>query len=238
MSFGGVLFTGSVTNLGASSPTKYVAYWNRLVIDGYNGADDTVIYFDDPNNCVDAADSSRCSKCTSGGKGLIAMQVFAFIGLTFCLFFSFIRVLGVHISALEPTRKVLFFEFFATGNNALWFFLSVCVYGGTCFHAASGVANNSITGTGFGYIICCFFFLIFNAVIIYNIRSDSTTHLGSSAAGTDYTNETDANSTHYTAPTTNYQYNPDAAAYSASYGNDVIPATGQQQQAQAGDNNL
>jgi len=41
-----------------------------------------------------------------GGKGLIAMQVFSFIGLTAVLFLTTVRILGASISFLEPTRKV------------------------------------------------------------------------------------------------------------------------------------
>lgn len=47
-----------------------------------------------------------CACSNGGGKGLIAMQVFAFIGLTAVLFMTTVRILGASVSFLEPTRKV------------------------------------------------------------------------------------------------------------------------------------
>ena len=156
--------------------------------------------------------------------------MFAFIGLLAVLFLSLVRILGISISKLEPTRKVLFWELALTASNLFFFFMSVCIYGGTCFHKVAGTDNISVTGTGYGYTICCFFFLLFNFVIVYNIRSDSSTHLGS-AAGSDYMSESD-NTTNYNPPTA-YQYGQDpAAAYAGSYNTDVMPAT------QSSDNNL
>jgi hypothetical protein len=144
-----------------------------------------------------------------------------------------IRILGLHISLLEPTRKVLFWELILTAINTFWFFLSVCIFGGTCFHGVSKIDGISLVGVGFGYTIACFFFLIINCVLVYTIRSDSSTHLGSSA-GSDYTNESDPHTTSYNPPAS-YQYNADpaAAAYAGSYNGDVMPA-----QPQAADNNL
>ncbi len=64
--------------------------------------------------------SWECSKCAGGGKGLIALQVFGFIGLTAVLFMSLLRVFGKSVAALEPTRKSLLIEFALTALNAFW----------------------------------------------------------------------------------------------------------------------
>lgn len=54
-----------------------------------------------------------------GGKGLIAMQVFSFIGLTAVLFMTTVRILGASISFLEPTRKVSCQFLFASSSVLL-----------------------------------------------------------------------------------------------------------------------
>lgn len=54
--------------------------------------------------------------------------------------------------------------------------------GGGCFRECSSATNaHSLVGTGFGYIIACFLFLIGNCVIIMLIRSDASSHFGSDA---------------------------------------------------------
>lgn len=198
-------------------------YWNRLYIG--SGVDTTIDF--DSDDCS----ADYCSKAKNGGRGFLAMQIFAFIGLTITIFFTLVRILGISISSLEPTRKVLFGELVLTALNTFLFFLSVCIYGGTTFHEVGSTEGYSVTGTGFGFTICCFFFLIFGTVIIYIIRGDSSTHLGSSASGSDYTNESDPNTTSYNPPAS-YQYDNNAA-YAGSYNGDVMPAT-----QQASDNNL
>lgn len=96
--------------------------------------------------------------------------------------------------------------------------------------------NTQVAGTGFAFTICCFFFLIFNLVIIYFVRGDSSAHLGSSS-GSDYTSENgsggDSNTTNYSPPAS-YQYNADpaTAAYAGAYNTDVMPS------AQVENNNL
>jgi len=138
---------------------------------------------------------------------------------------SILRVIGASIPALGPTRKSLLLEFALTGLNTFWFFLSVCVYGGMCFHSATKMSGYTVTGTGFGYLIACFFFLIINIGVAFALRSDATTHLGSNS-GSDYARE--ASSTTDYHPPAGYQYNADAtAAYAGSYHSDVQPATAQ-----------
>ena len=80
-------------------------------------------------------------------------------------------------------------------------------------------------------LIVSFFFLIGCSVIIYLVRGDSSTHLGSTSAGA-YASEHDAATTDYNPPAS-YQYNAEtsAAAYAGSYNGDVMPAA-------SGDSNL
>lgn len=223
--FGSGLMTSNTQMMGGSM--KATHYWNHLHVDGSDN-----IAYDSPDCAL-----SFCDKCKTGGRGFIAMQVFAFLPLLVVLALSTIRILGLSVSALEPTRKSLFVELVATAMSTFFFFLSVCVYGGTCFHAVGAFEGTSVVGTGFGFTIAVFFFLVINCVVLYNIRSDSSTHLGSSA-GSDYTAETDPNTTSYNPPAS-YQYNanaePNAAAYAGSYNGDVMPAAQQGGQA---DNNL
>lgn len=206
--FGGVLATGSM-NIGGKVNIK--VYWNKYV--GSAGGNTNTISWDSPNCAV-----NFCSKCASGGKGLIAMQVFAFLGLTASMFMTVSRMMGWHVGFLAPARKSVFFELVLNFVNTFWFFLSVCIWGGTCFSALNGFAGLEVHGTGFAYLIVCFFFILFNSYNIWRIRADSSCHLGSNVGG-DYTQEADANTTQYNPPAT-YQYNADASAYNASYGSE------------------
>ncbi len=116
-------------------------------------------------------------------------------------------------------------------------YVSVCVYGGMCFHSVSvNPLVLSTIGTGFGYLIACFFFLLLNIIVAFALRSDASTHLGSSADGSsssDYAREDgtgpSSDTTNYNPPagsTGAYQYNAEAAAaYAGSYnGGEVAPA--------------
>jgi len=190
--------------------------------------------------------NDSCSKCSSGGKGLLVMMIFSFLGLLPVMLLTLVRITGTHLQFLEPTRKVLFFEFLLTGITTFWFFLGICIFGGTCFQALRTISglSVSVTGTGFGYTIACFFFLIINLVLIYTIRNDSSLHLGSNAGGTDYTHDSGVGgvggSTDYQPPAS-YQYNasvgqPVYGAYSGPIGSDVMPVA--QQQPNIADNNL
>jgi len=220
--FGGKLAHVTVKVMGGTH--AYDIYWKYAVAEK-----NQKFYFSSTDSAW-CHMNDFCTKCNEGGKALIGMQVLAFLGLTVALFLSLVRVLGSSIAALEPTRKSLLVEWGLTGLSTFWFFLSVCVWGGTCFHAASNQANVSkVVGTGFGYLIACFFFLLLNLVLGFLIRKDPATHLGSGAAGasSDYQQETGADSTNYNAGAS-YQYDANAAQnYAQSYNGDVVPpATG------------
>lgn len=222
--FGGKLLHVTFNKHVLGGPKAFDIYWNYAVSDWNNQK----IHFSD-RDAAWCANNDWCAKCDEGGKALIGMQSLAFIGLTVALFISVVRVFGSSISALEPTRKSLLTEFSLTAWSTFWFFLSVCVYGGTCFHAATKEDRvNKVTGTGFGYLVACFFFLLVNLVIGFLIRKDPATHLGSGAGGvsTDYQQETGGDS-NYSAGAS-YQYDANAAqSYAQSYNGDVVPpATG------------
>ena len=63
-----------------------------------------------------------------------------------------------------------------------------------------GLALLPYQGTGFGYLIACFFFMIINLAVAFSIRADATTHLGSSNGGSDYAREVQSSTTDYNPP--------------------------------------
>jgi len=202
------------------SSVSYDIWWNYVELGSVK------IYFSS-SDCTNTADSNYCDKCTSGGKGLIAMSVFAFLGLTFVLFLSIIRIFGfASLSAFEPTRKSLLVEWSVTCLNTFWIFLGVCAWGGTCFRALGQLDNSSVKGTGYAYFVVIFIFMLGNIIIGWLIRSDASAHLGSSSSGSDYQSEQggDPNTTNYNPPAT-YQYGQDGGnQYAAQYNADVVPA--------------
>lgn len=212
VAFGGVLAVAKHTQLGGA--IKINMYHDRLAFQGQ-----TIKYGSD---LCDNEIIPFCDKCNGGGKGFIAMSVFAFLCLLVSVPLTLSRMFGCSLPRMEPTRKVLFFELVLTALTTLFFFLAICIFGGACFHAVSGAKDWSVTGTGFGFTIACFFLLVAALVLIYRIRGDSNTHLGAGAGG-EYAAE--ENTTSYNPPS-QYQYNADpAAAYAGSYHSDVMPAT-------------
>ena len=94
-----------------------VSRWDHYKLEGY----DSVKFSDS------ACSDDYCGDCKTGGQALVAFQVFAFLALTPILLFSVLRILGISISCLEPTRKSLAMEFGLTIWTTFWFFLAVCV---------------------------------------------------------------------------------------------------------------
>lgn len=81
--------------------------------------------------------------------------------------------------------------------------------GGGCFsHCASSSNASHVVGTGFGYLIACFLFLIINCIVIVLIRSDVTTHFGSESTADQYVSA-DAGANNAT-DAANYQYQSSA----------------------------
>lgn len=107
-------------------------------------------------------------------------------------------------------------------------FVCVSLSGGECFHNVGKIDGLTHKGTGFGYLVFCFFAMVLNVALIHIIRSDSSAHLGS-ASGTDYQAETGADhTTNYNPPApANYQDPAASSAYANAYNGDVQPAGGQ-----------
>jgi hypothetical protein len=189
--FGGVLMTAKVAD-----DSKVDFYWSHAK------SDSSTANFGNSDEC--STSGTPCADFNHGGKGFLAMMVFAFLCILPCLLLSLVRVAGIHISFLEPTRKVLFLELLLTSLTTFWFFLALCIYGGAVFHKAKNYeVYHDVQMTGFGYILACFFFLLVSIALIFSIRADSSTHLGS-ASGSDYSN--DEATTNYNPPAS-YQYN-------------------------------
>lgn len=68
------------------------------------------------------------SSCEGAGKGLIAMMVFAFLGLLAILAMTITRVFAINVPGLRETRRTIFYEMVLTFINTFWFFLGVCIW--------------------------------------------------------------------------------------------------------------
>lgn len=214
VSFGGVLQVGH----NSATDTDVDMYYNKA-----HFQDQTKDYSDLDNDQV-----SFASACNHGGKGLVAMQVFAFLALLPMLFMIFIRISGLSLSFLEPAKKSVNIEFILTAACTFLFFLSVCIWGGTCFRKTGSADNYSVKGTGFGFLIFCFFCLIGDIGIMLTIKRDPEAHLGSGSSQPDgfQPQHDEASTTPYQPPQT-YQYAGPAPGAYAGYQppqTDVMPA--------------
>jgi len=124
-------------------------------------------------------DALNLSKCDGGGKGFVAMQVFAFLCLMPLLILTLLRFTGRYaiIPVFQSIDKLLLFEVVLNASALFWYFLAVCIWGGTCYSATKDL-DGSVTATGFAYVVLCFFFMIFNFVISFFVLKMKELQLG------------------------------------------------------------
>jgi len=182
-----------------------------------------ITMYDDSDDCS----SADCSACLKGGRGLMGTIVLAFMPLCGLLALTLMHIGGMHLKA--SASRVVFFEAILTAIVTFFFFLAVCIFGGTCYAEIGRTRNQDYRhGTGFAYIIFCFLLLVINTAIGFLMSRDATTHIGDDAP-TGYMPSDDSNTTNYNAAAT-YQYHADPAPQ--AYATATYPA------GESHDNNL
>jgi len=127
------------------------------------------------------------SDCAGSGKGMVAMLVFAFFALTPALALYLLRIVNQWILGFGE-KASLQIEAVLHAAALFFYFLAVCIYGGGCFsNIRSSNYFKDVAGTGFGYIIFCFFVQIYLFVIaIMSTRKPLQVSLfGSSSSASD-----------------------------------------------------
>ena len=89
--------------------------------------------------------------CTGAGRGLVAMSVFAWLGLSGIIIIHLIRVLGIKAPRLSSARECLFIELILMITNIFFLFLGTVIFGGGCVHECAKQDGVSWTGTGYGF---------------------------------------------------------------------------------------
>jgi len=127
------------------------------------------------------SDTDQLSKCDGGGKGFVAMQVFAFLSLMPLLIFTLLRFTGKYtiVPVFQTVDKLLLLEVVLNASALFWYFLAVCIWGGTCYKATKDLTG-SVTATGYAYVVLCFFFMIFTFVISFFVLKMKDLQLGAS----------------------------------------------------------
>lgn len=101
-----------------------VFHWNRVLADADGG-----MFSDTPVSFMDwDALTGFGSGCEGAGKGLIAMMVFAFIGLLAVLLLTVVRVFALKFGPFQSTQTNIKYEMILTIVNTFWFFLGVCIW--------------------------------------------------------------------------------------------------------------
>lgn len=115
--------------------------------------------------------------CASGGEAALAFAVFAFLAFLIHIPMFIARMAGLSFPMIRDAAHSMTIEFYLTCLEFFCFFIQVCVYGGTCFTYAR---NNfiSVTGTGFGLMLSCFFFLIICLIFYVMMRSNTSYAVG------------------------------------------------------------
>jgi len=169
--FGGALHTTKMQSppqapiIVASTQTYYYNYFTR----DFQGTSKSLDY--NSNN-----DALCGDKCSSGGQGLVAMAVFAFLTLMFSLALIVLRMMNrEYMIPMIGERKDRYFraELFAAFITTFFFFLMSVIWGGTCYNCTASVnLVTSVSATGFAFVCVCEFFMIAVCVLLYFIRKE------------------------------------------------------------------
>lgn len=118
--------------------------------------------------------------CDGGGKGFVAMLVFAFLALLVAFPITFARLAGFSFPKVDSMEQSLNLEFILVSVAGFFYFLAVCIWGGACFTKIRDLDGVSgVTGTGFGYVIFCFFVVLIAAVLLFLEKGNSNWQVGS-----------------------------------------------------------
>ncbi len=196
VAFGSVLFTATFSESGFDDQSLYF-YWNKLHIS--NKADSSTDNYSSEEYSIllERLFDHVGSKCEHSGQFFLAANVFAFLALTLGTLPAVVcRIASLRAPFVgENARKSISIEFLTTIWVSFWLFLSICVFGAQCFgdfltyrqpQTSNNPVNpviavrefNNVTGTGFGYSIACFLFMIIQIVLLIVIRNDANLHLG------------------------------------------------------------
>jgi len=121
-----------------------------------------------------------CSKCLSGGRGLIAMAVFGFLGLSLALVLSIFRSIGktsmVPLLGNDQQQYAFVERVLSYTNTALIFFM-IIAWGASCYKTTLDIDGATVKPTGFVFIILSLFFMIGSIGIMHyqnNVNSYSS----------------------------------------------------------------
>jgi len=170
--FGGALHTTKIT---PASGTGIVAQSFTLTY-YYNHVVSTIPGFGTMSTSYSSWEGPCQNKCLTGGQGLVAMSVFAFLTLMFSLALIVLRMMNrEHMIPMIGERKDRYFraELFAAFMTTFFFFLMSVIWGGTCYNCtvSAGVVT-SASATGFAFVCVCEFFMISVCVLLYFIRKE------------------------------------------------------------------
>ena len=114
------------------------------------------------------------SGCTGAGRGLLAMTVFSFLFLLVLLPLTTCRILGVGATEMNKyigdINAVLRIEFTLAVIVTFLEFLAIAIFGWGCYSQFQNVYGASLTGTGFGFLIAVFLFMIISSTCLYYMR--------------------------------------------------------------------
>jgi len=138
-------------------------------------------------------DGDAATQCLRGGRALLALELITMIPLLLALPLCTIRLIGVHVSRLQPPSRWLHVELWASVVAALMQLVSCVAWGVSCYHASTAmVIFKEMTPTGFVWLAICFGALAANAALYWIIRNDPQQCMLGSVYGSELTEGHDA----------------------------------------------
>jgi hypothetical protein len=145
----------------------------------YNGVQDEDFYFKYSDLDTDVGRS-----CSRGGKVLLGLELITLACLAPAMCLLTVRILGVHVSTLQPAAKFLHVEAYLTLAATIGQFLSCLAWGITCLRSSSQMdVIAEMTPTGYVWLILGAVFLVASVALYWVIRSDPECVLGSVYGG-------------------------------------------------------
>ena len=124
----------------------------------------------------------------------MAMQSFAFLCVLPLLIITACRLAGIslHYVSVNNINDMMYLELLLSALTTWWLLLAVCIWGGGCYEKWGN--NSSLTnlvGTGFGFDIACFLFMIGVTAAFFLIWRNPDYQIGNEGTGAAATQPSD-----------------------------------------------
>ena len=89
---------------------------------------------------------------------------------------------GLSFPLARDTQHSLYIELVLSCVEFFCFFLTTCIWGGSCLSPSRSATDYNVSLKGFGLMIACLFFLFINTILYFLMRSNENLVVGTGAS--------------------------------------------------------